>query len=84
MHSLICRDQRVYVQDLTPGSEPVALTAADSKQRFANYALDEPRNRLLAVCEDHSKGDDQEASNSIAAIGEFACCATHGCWQQCK
>lgn len=61
-------DQRVYVQDLTPGSEPVALTAADSKQRFANYALDEPRNRLLAVCEDHSKGDDQEASNSIAAI----------------
>jgi hypothetical protein len=69
------------VQDLTPGSKPVALTAADSKQRFANYVLDEPRNRLLAVCEDHSKGDDQEASNSIAAIGEFICCAAQqrGC-----
>jgi hypothetical protein len=63
----------VYVQDLAPGAKPVALTAADSKQRFANYILDEPRNRLLAVCEDHSKGDDQEASNSIAAIGTYSC-----------
>jgi hypothetical protein len=64
------RDQCVYVQDLSSGSQPVALTAADSKQRFANYELDGPRKRLLAVCEDHSKGDDQEATNSIAAIGK--------------
>jgi hypothetical protein len=72
---MACRDQRVYVQDLAPGSPPVALTAADSQQRFANYVLDKPRNRLLAVCEDHSKGDDQEATNSIAAIGKqtFVC-----------
>ncbi|KAF6265687.1 Alpha/Beta hydrolase protein [Scenedesmus sp. NREL 46B-D3] len=61
-------DQLMYVQDLSPGSRPVALTAADAKQRFANYVLDEPRNRLLAVCEDHNKGDDHEATNSIAAI----------------
>jgi hypothetical protein len=64
----------VYVQELSPDSKPVALTAADSKQRFANYALDEPRSRLLAVCEDHSKGDDQEATNSIAAIGKCTRC----------
>lgn len=62
----------MYVQDLQPGSEPVALTAVDSKQRFADYILDEPRNRLVAVCEDHSAGEDQEARNSIAAIGEQA------------
>lgn len=65
-----CRDQRVYVQYLELGSEPHPLTAADSKQRFANYILDGARNRLVAVCEDHSK-EGEEAVNSIAAIGAF-------------
>eukprot|EP00878_Enallax_costatus_P005601 GHUV01005874.1.p1 GENE.GHUV01005874.1~~GHUV01005874.1.p1 ORF type:complete len:700 (+),score=125.31 GHUV01005874.1:43-2142(+) len=60
-------DQRVYVQYLELGSEPQPLTAADSKQRFANYILDGTHNRLIAVCEDHSK-EGQEPENSIAAI----------------
>jgi hypothetical protein len=66
------RSQRVHVQELGsaggPG-QPQPLTAEGSKQRFADYALDAARNRLIAVCEDHSQ-EGQEAVNSIAAIGE--------------
>jgi len=61
------------LQELNACAEPKPLTAADSKQRFADYVLDTARNRLIAVCEDHSQ-DGQEATNSIAAIGKsFAC-----------
>jgi hypothetical protein len=60
----------VHVQDISTGQvgAPSGLTAKDSQQRFADYALDADRNRLLAVCEDHSKAG-QEPTNSIAAIG---------------
>jgi len=60
----------VHVQDLSSGQPgaPRTLTAADTQQRFADYKLDASRNRLIAVCEDHSK-QGQEATNSIAAIG---------------
>lgn len=62
----------MHIQDIQqgqPAGKPHGLTASGSQQRFADYHLDGPRNRLLAVCEDHSQKD-QEASNSIAAIGE--------------
>ncbi|KAF8061339.1 dapb3 [Scenedesmus sp. PABB004] len=60
-------DQRVYMQGLAPGAAPRALTAEGSGQRFAGYALDGGRGRLLAVCEDHS-AEGQEAVNTLAAI----------------
>eukprot|EP00775_Hariotina_reticulata_P008996 gene8996-9169_t len=60
-------DQRVYVQELNVCAEPKPLTTVDTKQRFADYILDTSRNRLIAVCEDHSQ-EGQEATNSIAAI----------------
>jgi len=66
-------DQRAYLQPLQPpGSTPTPLTKADAKQRFADYTLDGTRNRLIAVCEDHSE-DGKEAVNFIAAIGGWVC-----------
>eukprot|EP00879_Flechtneria_rotunda_P016022 GHRR01016758.1.p1 GENE.GHRR01016758.1~~GHRR01016758.1.p1 ORF type:complete len:650 (+),score=174.18 GHRR01016758.1:481-2430(+) len=70
------QDQVVYFQDLQPGSKPTALTMADSKLRFANYALDATRNRLIAVCEDHLQ-DHREAINTIAAIDLNSGAVTH-------
>jgi hypothetical protein len=61
-------DQRVYVQDVAPGAAARALTPEGAGLRFADYAWDAPRARLLAVCEDHSVAG-EEASNYIAAIG---------------
>lgn len=65
-----CRSQRVHMQDIDSGQpgKPHALTAADTQQRFADYILDADRNRLIAVCEDHSQ-QGQEPTNTIAAIG---------------
>ena len=67
-----CSDQRLYVQQLPPGgappSEPQPLTAADSKQRFADGVVDAGRSRLVCVVEDHSGGG--EAVTSIGAVGE--------------
>lgn len=45
-------DQRLYYQPV--GSEPQPLTAGDSVLRFADFVLDAPRNRLIAVVEDHT------------------------------
>jgi dipeptidyl aminopeptidase/acylaminoacyl peptidase len=56
-------DQRVYVQP--PDAEPYPLTAA-GPLRYADYMLDAPRNRLIAICEDH--GGAGEAANYLAAI----------------
>ena len=53
----------------------VRLTNSEST-RFANMVYDEQRNRLLAVCEDHSTGSDPV--NSLVTIdlsnGEIALC----------
>ena len=71
---LTTRDQRVYVQDLNPdgtaASDPRPLTAEGAKLRFADYLLDAGRNRLIAVCEDHSE-EGAEAKNTVCAIGEL-------------
>lgn len=62
-------DQRVYLQPLLPqGSPPEPLTAECSGQRFADYCHDAARNRLLAVCEDHSDKEAKEPTNFLAAI----------------
>lgn len=44
------------------------LTAADSKLRFADAVVDVNRNRLITVCEDHSK--EGEAVNTISSVGQ--------------
>ena len=68
-------DQRVYRQPLAPGAAPAPLTrgAGGGALRFADFCLDAPRARLVAVCEDHAAvgggGGGQEAENYIAAIG---------------
>jgi dipeptidyl aminopeptidase/acylaminoacyl peptidase len=63
-------DQRLYVQQLPesggPPSEPRPLTAADSKQRFADGDVDATRNRLVCVVEDHSV--EGEAKTTVGAV----------------
>ena len=58
------RDQRLYHQHPVGTCEP--LTPA-STARYADIVVDGPRNRLLAVCEDHS-GKGREAVQSIVAV----------------
>lgn len=60
------QDQRLYEQQLGGASEPKAITADDSKQRFADAVADAWRNRLIAVCEDHSAPG--EAVTTISAV----------------
>jgi dipeptidyl aminopeptidase/acylaminoacyl peptidase len=57
-------DQRIYLQ--TPNSEPKPLTE-ENKRRYADLILDDSRNRLICVCEDHIESD-QEPENQIIAI----------------
>jgi dipeptidyl aminopeptidase/acylaminoacyl peptidase len=57
-------DQRIW--QIKPGEGPLPVTA-ESEQRFADYALDASRGRLIAVCEDHSQNTD-EAANRIVAV----------------
>jgi dipeptidyl aminopeptidase/acylaminoacyl peptidase len=57
-------DNLVYLQRGT--AAPQALTQ-DSQQRHADFALDLPRRRLIAVREDHSHSD-HEPSNSLVAL----------------
>lgn len=85
-----CRDQRLYKQSLGKTlSAPDAITPADAGLRYADAVVDEKRNRLIAVQEDHSgKG---EAVNTVASVGAQAhmpgciavsamqCCRTCAC-----
>ncbi len=57
-------DQRIHVAE--PGDAPVALTSTEG-HRYADLVLDETRNRLVCVREDHSI-EGREAINTIAAI----------------
>lgn len=64
-----CRDQRLYKASLTSKTcDLQPLTAEDSKLRFADAVVDLKRNRLITVCEDHSK--DGEAVNTISSVGQ--------------
>jgi dipeptidyl aminopeptidase/acylaminoacyl peptidase len=59
-------DQRIW--RLTPGSAPQPLTA-ESRLRFADFIHDATRNRLIAVCEDHTAADGaREPANRIVAV----------------
>ncbi len=57
-------DQRIW--RFKPGEPPQPLTP-EGKLRFADYVLDAPRNRLIAVEEDHTASD-AEPANRIVAI----------------
>jgi dipeptidyl aminopeptidase/acylaminoacyl peptidase len=57
-------DQRLYRQ--LPDGEPVGLTPA-SERRYADMIVDQSRNRLLCICEDHSDTE-REAVNSLVSI----------------
>lgn len=64
-----CRDQRLYKASLTSKTcDLQPLTAEDSKLRFADAVVDLKRNRLITVCEDHSK--EGEAVNTISSVGQ--------------
>ncbi|WP_448189418.1 S9 family peptidase [Azospirillum sp. sgz301742] len=58
-------DQAVYLA--APGAEPVALTAS-GRDRFADFAHDAARRRLIAVCEHHPDEGHSEPENSLVAI----------------
>lgn len=57
-------DQRLYCQ--LPDGEPVELTPA-IERRYADMIVDQPRNRLLCICEDHTDTT-REAVNSLVSI----------------
>jgi dipeptidyl aminopeptidase/acylaminoacyl peptidase len=58
-------DQRIYRQ-LRNTEKPEPLTPAEN-MRYADMIVDAPRNRLIAVREDHTTSE-REAVNSIVAI----------------
>ena len=57
-------DQRVY--HMTPGTTPKAITP-EAKTRYADYVVDQRRNRLICVREDHSDAT-HEAVNTLVSI----------------
>jgi dipeptidyl aminopeptidase/acylaminoacyl peptidase len=57
-------DQRIW--RMKPGEAPRPVTP-EGKQRFADYVHDTARNRLIAVCEDHTTSDNEPA-NLIVAV----------------
>ncbi|HEX6730264.1 MAG TPA: hypothetical protein VF074_09650, partial [Pyrinomonadaceae bacterium] len=57
-------DQRIYRQ--VPGEEPQPITPT-SAMRYAELSIDEKRQRLLCVREDHS-APDSEAVNSVVSV----------------
>ncbi|KAL3158064.1 hypothetical protein ABBQ32_011673 [Trebouxia sp. C0010 RCD-2024] len=64
------KDQRLYQAKLSGKTCDIQpLTPEDSKLRFADAVIDQQRNRLIAVCEDHSQ--EGEAVNTISSVGEL-------------
>ena len=57
-------DQRLW--RLSPGQEPQPITS-EGKLRVADFVFDASRNRLVAVCEDHSNSD-HEPANRIVSV----------------
>jgi dipeptidyl aminopeptidase/acylaminoacyl peptidase len=57
-------DQRLW--RLTQGMAPQPITR-EGKLRFADFVFDAPRNRLIAVCEDHTNSDHEPANRVVAA-----------------
>ncbi|HKS30439.1 MAG TPA: S9 family peptidase [Pyrinomonadaceae bacterium] len=59
-------DQRIYRRRPGDAGEPEALTPAVN-MRYADVTVDERRNRLMAVREDHTRSE-REAINSIVTV----------------
>ena len=57
-------DQRLYVQE--QGHEPRAITP-DVSMRYADMAVDETRQRLICVREDHTRAG-EEAANALVSL----------------
>ncbi|MDB9311930.1 S9 family peptidase [Spirulina sp. CS-785/01] len=57
-------DQRLYKH--TPSEDPQPLTP-ENALRYADAILDQTRNRLICVCEDHSNPD-SEPENTLATV----------------
>ncbi len=57
------KDQRLYRQK--PGGAPEVLAAREGC-RYADFALDQTRSRLICIREDHSQGG--EALNTVVAV----------------
>lgn len=58
------KDQRIYHQ--TVDSAPQAITPEGSL-RYADMAIDQRRNRIICVCEDHTHAE-HEPTNSLVSI----------------
>ena len=66
-------DQEIYTQsfktDSSSFSKPTAVTDSLSDSvRYVDLIIDQKRNRLLAVREDHRKTTEYEAKNSLIAL----------------
>ena len=58
-------DNQIYRQEM--GARPVAITAG-SGRRYADFIIDEKRNRLICVVEDHSDLSQNEPVNSLMSL----------------
>lgn len=54
IYFILADDQRIYRLNLAKPEYDIAPLTPESQQRFANIHYDKKRNRLIAVCEDHS------------------------------
>ncbi|MEA5536227.1 S9 family peptidase [Crocosphaera sp. XPORK-15E] len=57
-------DQRIYQK--SPNQDPSPLTP-ENQCRYADFILDKKNNRLISVCEDHSKAE-VEPQNTLVSI----------------
>jgi dipeptidyl aminopeptidase/acylaminoacyl peptidase len=60
-------DQQVYWQSSNPGTQLVSEESSDSRLRYADFVIDETRDRLICVREDHRETD-HEAINALVAL----------------
>ncbi len=69
----ICFSERRHgqIHVARSGEDPRPVVPADAR-RYADLEIDAERNRLLAVCEDHTAAD-REAQQSIIAMGLEGC-----------
>mmetsp|Transcript_10252 Transcript_10252/g.23776 ORF Transcript_10252/g.23776 Transcript_10252/m.23776 type:complete len:734 (+) Transcript_10252:20-2221(+) len=65
-------DQRLYKLPVGGGESleltPKSAYAEDARYRFADFALDEPRKRLICVREDHSNPNPADVVNAVVAV----------------
>lgn len=68
LYFVVAEDQTLYSLGIYDAAAiPVQITQANTPVRYADIQVDTARNRLLAVCEDHTQGD-IEATNTLVSI----------------